>query len=178
MTLTLKSEAHEDEDPQSPSVENNDTSQAETDSLKAPANIIPGSFWGDPEAGLTTQNGRVVLHIQHETPLHSALHEAAHAVCMDPERRAILDTDAGGTDIEECGVCYLQILWAASLPGISLDRAWRDLDDWGYSFRLGSARAWFERDAADARAWLVDHHILISETPLKWAPRSLSPHPR
>jgi hypothetical protein len=26
---------------------------------------------------------------------------------------------------------------------------------WGYSFRLGSARAWFEGDAEDARIWLA-----------------------
>ena len=30
----------------------------------------------------------------------------------------------------------------------------RDMDDWGYSFRLGSTEAWFEADAEDARAWL------------------------
>ncbi len=30
----------------------------------------------------------------------------------------------------------------------------RDMDAWGYSFRLGSAGAWFERDADDARHWL------------------------
>ena len=27
------------------------------------------------------------------------------------------------------------------------------MDAWGYSFRLGSARAWFEHDAEDARQW-------------------------
>jgi len=30
----------------------------------------------------------------------------------------------------------------------------------GYTFRLGSARAWFERDAEDARAWLVKRNLL------------------
>jgi len=34
------------------------------------------------------------------------------------------------------------------------------MDAWGYSFRLGSAGAWFARDAEDARAWLVDQGIL------------------
>jgi hypothetical protein len=29
------------------------------------------------------------------------------------------------------------------------------MDAWGYTFRLGSARAWFETDADDARAWLL-----------------------
>jgi hypothetical protein len=30
-----------------------------------------------------------------------------------------------------------------------------DMDAWGYSFRLGSTRAWFENDAEDARAFLA-----------------------
>ena len=30
-------------------------------------------------------------------------------------------------------------------------RLMADMDAWGYSFRLGSARAWFENDAEDAR---------------------------
>jgi len=34
------------------------------------------------------------------------------------------------------------------------------MDAWGYSFRLGNTRAWFERDAADARAWLAAHALL------------------
>jgi hypothetical protein len=35
-----------------------------------------------------------------------------------------------------------------------------DMDAWGYTFRLGSAGAWFERDAEDARRWLIAHRIL------------------
>ena len=35
-----------------------------------------------------------------------------------------------------------------------------DMDRWGYTFRLGSARAWFERDAEDARAWLMAQGLL------------------
>ena len=35
-----------------------------------------------------------------------------------------------------------------------IDRAFADMDAWGYTFRLGSARAWFERDAEDAAAFL------------------------
>jgi hypothetical protein len=36
------------------------------------------------------------------------------------------------------------------------------MDRWGYTFRLGSAEAWFEHDASDAAAWLrryglIDH---------------------
>ena len=29
------------------------------------------------------------------------------------------------------------------------------MDRWGYTFRLGSARAWFEEDAEDARDYLL-----------------------
>ena len=29
-----------------------------------------------------------------------------------------------------------------------------DMDAWGYTFRLGSAHAWFEHDAEDAREFL------------------------
>jgi hypothetical protein len=86
--------------------------------------------------------------------LHSVLHEACHFVCMAPARRAALDTDAGGDYDEENGVCYLQVLLADELPGFGRARMFADMDAWGYSFRLGSARAWFEQDADDARAWL------------------------
>jgi len=80
---------------------------------------------------------------------------------MDEARRAGLDRDAGGDDIEEAAVCYLQILLADYLPGVGRDRLMQDMDAWGYSFRLGSSRAWFESDAADARAWLLDRALLI-----------------
>jgi len=36
------------------------------------------------------------------------------------------------------------------------------MDAWGYSFRLGSAKAWFERDADDARDWLAGEGIIDS----------------
>ncbi|MEO8316473.1 MAG: hypothetical protein ABI645_16970, partial [Pseudomonadota bacterium] len=67
---------------------------------------LPGSYWGDSEAGLVGN----VLHVRTDTPLHSALHEAAHFICMSPERRVGLHTNAGGDDAEECAVCYLQLL--------------------------------------------------------------------
>lgn len=111
---------------------------------------IPGSFWGDEEAGLVGAR----LLARDDTPLHSILHEACHYVCMDAARRRGLDTDAGGDDDEENAVCYLQILLADALPGFGRARMMNDMDRWGYSFRLGSARDWFERDAGDARAWL------------------------
>ena len=111
---------------------------------------IPGSYWGAPEAGLRG----AVLYARTDTPLHSVLHEASHYICMDAARRAALDTDAGGDDLEECAVCYLSILLAEAIPGFGRAAMFGDMDLWGYSFRLGSAREWFERDAADALAWL------------------------
>lgn len=117
---------------------------------------IPGSYWGDSEAGLKG----ATLYARPDTPLHSVLHEACHYVCMTPERRAGLDTDAGGDHAEECGVCYLQVLLASALPQCGYARACYDMDEWGYSFRLGSTRAWFEQDAEDARRWLLDAGLI------------------
>jgi hypothetical protein len=34
------------------------------------------------------------------------------------------------------------------------------MDTWGYTFRLGSAQAWFDNDAEDARAWLCARGLL------------------
>ncbi len=124
--------------------------------LVAPSEVIPGSFWGEREAGLIGSR----LYSRLDTPVHSVLHEGAHFICMTPERRAGLDTDAGGDDAEESAVCYLQILLAAALPDVGAARMCRDMDEWGYTFRLGSAAAWFAADAADARAWLVRHALI------------------
>jgi hypothetical protein len=120
---------------------------------------IPGSYWGESEAGL--KGG--TLFARPDTPLHSVLHEAAHFICMAPERRAGLDTNAGGDDAEECGVCYLQLLLSCELQQCGFTRACADMDEWGYSFRLGSTRAWFEQDAADARLWLLDAGIIDAD---------------
>jgi hypothetical protein len=117
---------------------------------------IPGSFWGDEEAGLI---GDQVV-VRPDTPLHSLLHEACHYICMDDERRKGLDTDAGGDYDEENAVCYLQILLAGEIPGFGRKRMMEDMDAWGYSFRLGSARAWFEQDADDAGEWLLKRGII------------------
>lgn len=121
-----------------------------------PGEPIPGSWWGDSEAGLKDD----VLYARADTPVHSVLHEACHFVCMSPGRRSALDTDAGGDYDEENAVCYLQIVLADLIPGMGRARMYRDMDTWGYSFRLGSARAWFETDADDARQWLVSRGIL------------------
>ena len=117
---------------------------------------IPGSYWGDEEAGLIGNR----LYLRCDTPLHSILHEACHYICMDKHRRKSLDTDAGSDDDEESAVCYLQILLAEKLPSMGRERALTDMDAWGYSFRLDSARAWFEQDAGDAREWLLRHDLI------------------
>lgn len=117
---------------------------------------LPGSFWGDPEAGLIDNR----LYVKATTPLQSALHEACHYICMDKQRREKLDTDAGGGYDEENGVCYLQILLSELIPECGKQRMFADMDDWGYSFRLGSARRWFEEDAEDACQWLQNHHVI------------------
>jgi hypothetical protein len=36
----------------------------------------------------------------------------------------------------------------------------KDMDEWGYSFRLGSTAAWFAEDADDARDWLISQGVL------------------
>ncbi len=123
--------------------------------LVAPEEPIPGSYWGESEAGLRGER----LYARLDTPVHSVLHEASHYICMSPERRAGLDRDAGGDDLEESAVCYLQILLADELPGVGRERLFADMDAWGYSFRLGSSRAWFEGDAGDARLWLREQRI-------------------
>jgi hypothetical protein len=117
---------------------------------------IPGSYWGHEEAGLIGNQ----LHIRTDTPLHSILHESCHYVCMDKERRENLNTNAGGGDAEENAVCYLQILLVDSLSSIGRNRLFADMDRWGYSFRLGSAKAWFEQDAQDAQQWLLQNKLI------------------
>jgi hypothetical protein len=124
--------------------------------LVAPGEGIPGSYWGHSEAGLKGER----LYARLDTPVHSVLHEASHYICMTPERRAGLDRDAGGTDLEESAVCYLQVLLADELPGVGRARLFADMDAWGYSFRLGSTRAWFEQDATDARDWLRGYGVI------------------
>lgn len=124
--------------------------------LVAPGAAIPGSWWGEREAGLQG----ATLYARADTPLHSVLHEGCHYVCMAPARRAALDTDAGGDYDEENAVCYLQVLLADELPGFGRARMFADMDAWGYSFRLGAAQAWFDEDADDARQWLQSRGLV------------------
>lgn len=125
---------------------------------------IPASYWGAPEAGVIG----TTLYARDDTPVHSLLHTACHVLCMDEARRARLHTDCGGSDLEEAAVCYLQCLLADALAGYSRARLFADMDAWGYSFRLGSAEAWFAQDAEDARAHLA-------QLPLSPATRRLLP---
>ncbi len=120
-----------------------------------PLEPLPGSYWGAPEAGLVGG----CLWVRSDTPVHSALHEGCHWICMDERRRSVLDTDAGGDDVEESAVCYLQLLLADRLCGVGRERLMRDMDAWGYSFRLGSTREWFENDAEDAKRFLMEREL-------------------
>ena len=117
---------------------------------------IIGSYWGDNEAGIVGYT----VYVRRDTPVHSLLHEACHIICMTSARRETLDSNAGGDDLEEAAVCYLQIVLADELEGVDRERLFRDMDAWGYSFRLGSTASWFERDAQDARKWLIDRGLL------------------
>ncbi len=128
---------------------------------------IPGSFWGDEEAGLIANR----LYARRDTPIHSILHETCHFICMDAERRRGLNTNAGGDYDEENGVCYLQILLADELADMGRQRMWADMDAWGYSFRLGSAQAWFEQDAEETVDWLLAHGLIATDGRPTWALR-------
>ena len=116
---------------------------------------IPGSFWGDEEAGII---GTTVF-ARDDTPVHSLLHEAGHLIVLPEERRPDVHTDATDSIEEEDATCYLQIVLADRLPGVGRERLMADMDTWGYTFRLGSTRAWFEKDADNARAFLAERNL-------------------
>ena len=125
---------------------------------------IPGTWFGEPEAGIIKNH----LYVRHDTPIHSALHESCHYICMDALRRSELNTDAAGGYDEENAVCYLQILLADHLPGMNQQAMMQDMDDWGYTFRLGSAQRWFEEDAEDAREWLLKYNLIDLNNKPTW----------
>lgn len=120
---------------------------------------ITGSYWGEPEAGVVGKT----IYVRRDTPIHSLLHESCHIVCMTGARRAGLVRDAGGDDLEESGVCYLQVVLSDCLAGCGHTRLMQDMDAWGYSFRLGSTDDWFRSDAEDAREFLINHGLMTSE---------------
>ena len=117
---------------------------------------IPGSYWGEPEAGIIGTR----VYARGDTPVHSMLHEACHLVVLPAERRAAVHTDATDSVAEEDATCYLQIVLAGRLPGVGSARLMADMDAWGYTYRLGSTRAWFEQDADEACQWLVERGLL------------------
>src|SRR5690606_15349226 len=117
---------------------------------------IPGSYWGEPEAGIIAGT----VYVRDDTPVHSMLHEACHLIVLPPQRRAAVHTDATDSVAEEDATCYLQIVLADRLPGVGSARLMADMDAWGYTFRLGSTQAWFTRDAEDAQAWLRARGLL------------------
>jgi len=125
---------------------------------------IPGSWFGEPEAGIIAH--RVI--IRGDTPVHSALHESCHLICMDEGRRSTLHTNAGGDYDEENAVNYMEITLGTLLPGVGRERILADMDSWGYTFRLGSAQAWFEQDAEDARQWLLKHDLMDESGQPTW----------
>jgi hypothetical protein len=130
---------------------------------------IPGSHWGESEAGLVDNR----LYARPDTPVHSVLHESCHYICMSPARRQGLHTDAGGDDAEENAVCYLQVVLADQVPGFGRARQFADMDAWGYSFRLGSAQRWFEEDADDARQWLIHRELIDGDERPTWKLHSI-----
>lgn len=117
---------------------------------------IPGSYWGECEAGVIGSR----VYARRDTPVHSLLHEACHLIVLPPQRRAQVHTDATDSIEEEDATCYLQIVLADTLPGVGRERLMRDMNTWGYSFRLGSTQAWFEQDAENARLWLEARGLL------------------
>ena len=122
----------------------------------ADGDAIPGSYWGESEAGIIG----TTVYARGDTPVHSLLHEAGHLIVLPVERRVQVHTDATDSVAEEDATCYLQILLADALPGVGRERLMQDMDAWGYSFRLGSTRAWFTQDAEDARQWLAARGLL------------------
>ena len=124
---------------------------------------IPGSYWGEPEAGLV---GHTVF-ARSDTPVHSLLHEAAHLVVLDPARRRDVHTDATDSIDEENAVCVLQTLLGDVLPGVGGQRVLADMDAWGYTFRLGSASAYVREDADDAWQWLQARGLVDGDRQLR-----------
>jgi hypothetical protein len=124
--------------------------------LVADDDSIPGSYWGEPEAGLVG----ACIHARNDTPMHSLLHEAAHLIVLEPALRAAVHTDATDSIEEEDAVCVLQSLLGDMLPGVGAARVLADMDTWGYTFRLGTARAYVENDAEAAWQWLAGRGIV------------------
>lgn len=126
---------------------------------------IPGSYWGEDEAGIIGHE----VFVRQDTPVHSVLHEAGHLIVLPPERRAEVHTDATDSIEEEDAVCVLQALLADALPGVGRNQVLADMDRWGYTFRLGSAHAYVEQDAESAWQWLQARGLIDAERQLLFA---------
>lgn len=124
---------------------------------------IPGSYWGAPEAGIVGCD----VYVRADTPVHSMLHEACHLIVLPPERRQAVHTDATDSVEEEDAVCVLQSLLGDALPGVGRERVLADMDAWGYTFRLGSARAYVEQDAEAAWQWLQARGLVTGDRRLQ-----------
>ena len=111
---------------------------------------IPGSYWGETEAGIIGSD----VFVRNDTPVHSMMHEAGHLIVLPAEKRALVHTDATDSIEEENAVCLLQVLLGETLDGVTREDMFNDMDAWGYTFRLGSMKAYFEEDAEDAWEWL------------------------
>ena len=130
---------------------------------------IPGTYWGEPEAGLIKNK----VYVRPDTPIQSLLHETCHIICADEQRRKNLHTDAGGREaVEENAVCYLQVLLADEIPEMGRQKMFDNMDDWGYSFRLGSAKKWFKEDADDAKQWLIRHGLIDNDNNVNFVLRN------
>ena len=127
---------------------------------------IPGSYWGEPEAGIIGST----VHARGDTPVHSLLHEAAHLIVLPSDRRTCVHTDATDSVEEEDAVLVLQVLLGDALPGVGAERVLADMDAWGYTFRLGSAVAYVRGDADAAWAWLQARGLVDAD-------RRLAPPP-
>ncbi len=134
---------------------------------------IPGSYWGEPEAGVIGN----AVHARNDTPVHSLLHEAAHLIVLPPERRAVVHTDATDSIDEEDAVCILQALLGDALPGVGRARVLADMDAWGYTFRLGSAAAYFEHDADSAWHWLAMRGLVDAQARVLCPPARATAEP-
>jgi hypothetical protein len=127
--------------------------------------IIPGSFWGEREAGVIGSR----VYARDDTPVHSLLHEASHLIVLSEEQRQHIHTDASDSIEEEDAVCVLQAMLGDELPGVGREAIFQDMDAWGYTFRLGSAKAYFEHDAAAAFELLQARGLIDSAFKLRLA---------
>ena len=122
----------------------------------ADGEAIPGSYWGDSEAGIIAST----VYVRDDTPVHSMLHEACHLIVLPPQRRAAVHTDATDSIEEEDAVLVLQTVLAEAIPGAGRERMFADMDAWGYTFRLGSAKAYVEQDAETSWRWLAERGLV------------------